>query len=79
MTFGKADAVGRLAGRDNDLADAGLHRRLDDIVGAHRVDAEGLVVRLDQDARHGCKMHHRIERLRPLPVFEIRKNPGAST
>ena len=36
VALGEADAVGRLAGGDDDLADAELHRRLDDVVGAHR-------------------------------------------
>ena len=73
MPLGKADAIGGLAGSNDDLADAELHRRLDDIVGAHRVDPEGLVVWLDQDARHGGEMHHGVEGLRPLPALQVRE------
>ncbi|ENN85694.1 hypothetical protein RHSP_09762 [Rhizobium freirei PRF 81] len=73
MAFGKADAIGRLARGDDDLLHAELRSRLDDIVGAHRVDAERLVIGLDQDARDGGEMHHRVERLHALTTIQIRK------
>ena len=64
VTFGKADAVGGLAGGDHDLADTEFRCGLDYIIGADRVDAEGLVVRLDQYPRDRCKMHHGVRRRR---------------
>ena len=62
VALGKAHAIGRFARGDDDLAHAELHRRLDDIVGGDGVDGEGGVVGLDQHARHGGKVHHRIGR-----------------
>ena len=70
VAFGKTDAVGGLAGRDHDLADTEFRRGLDHIVGADRVDAKRLVVRLDQDARYRGKMHHGIRRRRRPAGFE---------
>ncbi|MCY1306712.1 hypothetical protein D9M70_565860 [compost metagenome] len=61
---GENEAVGRLTRCDDDLADAKLHRRLDDIVGAHRIDAKELVVGGDQDARDRGKVDDGIDRLR---------------
>ncbi len=60
---GEDDAVGCLARGDDDLLDAELRRRLDDVVGAHHVDAEELVVGHDHDARDGGEMDDRIDRL----------------
>lgn len=73
MAFGKADAVSRLARCDYDLADAELNRRLDDIIGAHRVDAESFVIGLDQDARDGREMHDGVEGLYAPARVEIGK------
>ena len=54
----------------DDLADAELHRRLDHVVGADRVDAEGLVVRLDQHPRYRGKMHDGVRRGRRPAGFK---------
>ena len=62
VALGEADAIGRLARGDDDLAHAELHRRLDDVVGADDVGGEGDVVGLDQHARNGGEMHDRVGR-----------------
>ena len=73
VPFGKTDAVSRLGRGDDHFFDAKLHRRLDDIVGAHRVDAERFVVWLEQDARHSSEMNHRVKRLWTAGRFQIVK------
>ena len=70
VALGEADAIGRLARGDDHLADAELHRRLDDVVGAHDVDAEGVVVRLDQDARDRREMDDGVDRGRRRALLE---------
>ena len=71
LAVGEADAVGGLRGRDDDLADAELHRGLDHVVGPEGVDAEGLVVGLDQDARDRGEMHDGVEGGDAGPGFEF--------
>ena len=65
MTVGEDDAIGRLAGGDDDLGNTEFHGGLDNVVGAHHVDAIDLVIRRDHDPRNGREMHHRIDLLRP--------------
>ncbi len=74
VALGKAHAVSRLAGGDDHLADAELHRRFDDVVGAHDVDPIGLVVGMHQDAGHSGEMDDRIDgrgRAAPLEAGEV--------
>ena len=61
LAIGETHAVGGFRRGDDDLADAKLDRRLDDVVGAHGVDPESLVVRTDQNARHRCEVHHGVQ------------------
>ena len=70
LAFGKADAVGGFAGGDHDLADAEFCSGFDHIVGADRVDAKRLVVRLDQHPRYRGKMHDGVRRHRWPAGFE---------
>ena len=70
LAFGKTDAVGGLAGGDHDLADAEFCRGFDHIIGADRVDAERLVIRLDQHPRYRGKMHDGVRRRRRPAGFE---------
>ena len=57
VTFGEADAIGRLGRGDDHLAHAKLHGGLDHVVGAEDIGREGLVVRLQQNARDRREMH----------------------
>jgi len=66
----EADAVGRLARRDHDLAHAERGRRLDHVVRAHHVDAEGLGVRLDHVARDRAEVDDRVGRTAPAGFLE---------
>jgi len=68
--LGKTDAVGGLAGGDDDLADAELGSRFDDVVSRDGVDAKSLVIGFDQHPRDRRKMHHRIRRRRRLAALE---------
>jgi hypothetical protein len=61
VAIGEANPIGGFRRGHDDLADAELHRRLDDVVGADGVDTEGFVVGTNEDSRHGGKMHHGIE------------------
>ena len=70
VALGEADAVGRLARGDDDLAHAELHRRLDHVVGADDVGGEGGVVRLDQHARDRREMHDGVGRARRVAEIE---------
>ena len=70
VAFREADAVGRLARGDDDLAHAELHRRLDDIVGAGDIRREGDVVGLDQHAWNGGEMHDRVGRAGGVALVE---------
>ena len=54
-----------------DLGDPHLRRRLQHVVGAHRVDPERLRVGPQQDPRHGGEMHHRVEGRHPRPGLEL--------
>ncbi len=49
LTVGEADPVRRLGAREDHLSDPQLHRRVDDVVRAERVDPERLVVWSNQD------------------------------
>ena len=60
VALGETYAVGGFARSDNDLADAKLHRRLDDVVGRDGIDCESGVVGVDEDARNGGEMHNRV-------------------
>jgi hypothetical protein len=55
------------------MTHAELHRRLDDIVGADDVRCESDVVGLDQHARDGGEMHHRVGRTRRTAIVEAGK------
>ena len=62
LALGEADAVGGLAGGHDDLADAEFHGGFDDVVGPHDIDPVGLVVGVDQHARDGGEVNHRVDR-----------------
>ncbi len=51
LAVSEADPVRGLGAREYHLADPQLHRRVDDVVRAKRVDSEGLVVGPNQDRR----------------------------
>ena len=71
LAIREADAVGRFTRRDNDLVDPHLCGGFDDVVGANSVHAEGLVVRLQQDARDGGEVHDGVEFGEACPRLQL--------
>ena len=56
----EGETGGRAGGGEDDLADAILHGRFEDVDGANHIDVEQLRGRGASRPRHGCKMDHGV-------------------